>query len=97
MIVIRSNIAVMLRKSTSGSFLFLRIALRSALRDGAFGRVSGDRLRRELARAFDDARIGLEFGVLRAGERAPAGRGTLGPNGPPGQPESRLKNAELRG
>lgn len=37
-----------------------RTALRSALRDGVFGRVSGDRLRRELARVFDDAEVGLD-------------------------------------
>jgi tRNA nucleotidyltransferase (CCA-adding enzyme) len=37
-----------------------RVALRSALRDGAFGRVSGDRLRRELARVFEDAAMGLD-------------------------------------
>jgi tRNA nucleotidyltransferase (CCA-adding enzyme) len=37
-----------------------RSALRSALRDGAFGRVSGDRLRREFVKLFDDARIGLD-------------------------------------
>jgi tRNA nucleotidyltransferase (CCA-adding enzyme) len=37
-----------------------RSALRSALRDGAFGKVSGDRLRRELIRVFDDAREGLD-------------------------------------
>ncbi len=35
-----------------------RSALRDALRDGAFGRVSGDRLRRELEKIFADARIG---------------------------------------
>ena len=35
-------------------------ALRSALRDGAFGRVSGDRLRREIVKLFDDARFGLD-------------------------------------
>lgn len=33
-----------------------RSALRDALRDGAFGRVSGDRLRRELEKLFEDAR-----------------------------------------
>ena len=33
--------------------------LRDALRDGAFGGVSGDRLRRELERVFTDARLGL--------------------------------------
>ncbi len=37
-----------------------RVALRSALRDGVFGRVSGDRLRRELARVFEDAAMGLD-------------------------------------
>jgi tRNA nucleotidyltransferase (CCA-adding enzyme) len=37
-----------------------RRALRSALRDGCFGRVSGDRLRRELERVFEDARRGLD-------------------------------------
>ncbi len=37
-----------------------RSALRGALRDGAFGRVSGDRLRREIVKLFDDARIGLD-------------------------------------
>jgi tRNA nucleotidyltransferase (CCA-adding enzyme) len=37
-----------------------RSALRSALRDGAFGRVSGDRLRREIVKLFDDARLGLD-------------------------------------
>ncbi len=37
-----------------------RNALRDALRDGAFGRVSGDRLRRELTKLFDDARLGLD-------------------------------------
>ncbi len=43
-----------------------RNALRDALRDGVFGRVSGDRLRRELVKIFDDARLGLEpSGVLR--------------------------------
>jgi tRNA nucleotidyltransferase (CCA-adding enzyme) len=36
-----------------------RSALRDALRDGAFGRVSGDRLRREIIRLFDDARYGV--------------------------------------
>jgi len=35
-----------------------RNALRSALRDGAFGGVSGERLRRELEKAFDEAREG---------------------------------------
>ena len=37
-----------------------RTALRDALSDGAFGRVSGDRLRRELEKLFDDARQGLD-------------------------------------
>lgn len=37
-----------------------RSALRDALRDGAFGTVSGDRLRRELIRVFDDASAGLD-------------------------------------
>ncbi|MBW2362221.1 MAG: CCA tRNA nucleotidyltransferase [Deltaproteobacteria bacterium] len=37
-----------------------RVALRNALRDGVFGRVSGDRLRRELVRVFDDTAVGLE-------------------------------------
>jgi tRNA nucleotidyltransferase (CCA-adding enzyme) len=37
-----------------------RTVLRDALRDGAFGRVSGDRLRRELVKAFDDACLGLD-------------------------------------
>jgi tRNA nucleotidyltransferase (CCA-adding enzyme) len=37
-----------------------RTALRDALRDGVFGRVSGDRLRRELVKIFDDARLGLD-------------------------------------
>lgn len=37
-----------------------RAALRSALRDGAFGRVSGDRLRRELIKLFEDAAVGLD-------------------------------------
>jgi len=37
-----------------------RSALRDALRDGAFGRVSGDRLRRELVKLFDDAHKGLD-------------------------------------
>jgi len=36
-----------------------RAALRSALRDGAFGAVSGERFRRELQRCFGDARLGL--------------------------------------
>jgi tRNA nucleotidyltransferase (CCA-adding enzyme) len=43
-----------------------RTALRDALRDGVFGRVSGDRLRRELVKVFEDARLGLDpSGVLR--------------------------------
>jgi len=37
-----------------------RSALRSALRDGAFGRVSGDRLRREWTKLIDDAEIGVD-------------------------------------
>lgn len=37
-----------------------RPALRHALRDGAFGRVSGDRLRREMVRLFDDCHLGLD-------------------------------------
>jgi tRNA nucleotidyltransferase (CCA-adding enzyme) len=37
-----------------------RSALRGALRDGAFGRVSGERLRRELTKLFDDASVGLD-------------------------------------
>jgi tRNA nucleotidyltransferase (CCA-adding enzyme) len=36
-----------------------RSVLRDALRDGAFGAVSGDRLRREIERAFEDAASGL--------------------------------------
>ncbi len=36
-----------------------RSALRGALRDGAFGGVSGERLRREIQRCFSDARLGL--------------------------------------
>jgi tRNA nucleotidyltransferase (CCA-adding enzyme) len=36
------------------------LALRAALRDGAFGRVSGERLRGELVKLFDDARDGLD-------------------------------------
>ena len=35
-------------------------ALRDGLRVGAFGRVSGDRLRRELVKIFDDAVVGLD-------------------------------------
>jgi tRNA nucleotidyltransferase (CCA-adding enzyme) len=37
-----------------------RSNLRDALRDGAFGRVSGDRLRREIVKLFDDAVRGLD-------------------------------------
>ncbi len=37
-----------------------RAALRDALRDGAFGRVSGDRLRREIEKVFDDATHGTD-------------------------------------
>ncbi len=37
-----------------------RAALRDALRDGVFGRVSGDRLRRELEKLFDDAACGTD-------------------------------------
>ncbi len=37
-----------------------RGALRAALRDGAFGRVSGDRLRRELVKVFDEAALSLD-------------------------------------
>lgn len=37
-----------------------RSALRDALRDGAFGRVSGDRLRREIVKLFEDAEVGLD-------------------------------------
>ncbi len=37
-----------------------RAALRDALRDGAFGRVSGDRLRRELEKIFDDGAVGTD-------------------------------------
>lgn len=40
-----------------------RTALRDALRDGVFGRVSGDRLRRELEKLFDDARQGVDPGL----------------------------------
>ncbi len=43
-----------------------RTALRDALRDGVFGRVSGDRLRRELVKTFEDAQLGVDpSGVLR--------------------------------
>lgn len=34
--------------------------LRAALRDGAFGRVSGERLRREIEKLFEDAALGLD-------------------------------------
>jgi tRNA nucleotidyltransferase/poly(A) polymerase len=37
-----------------------RTALRAALREGCFGPVSGDRLRRELERGFEDASRGLD-------------------------------------
>ncbi len=37
-----------------------RAALRDALRDGAFGGVSGDRLRREIEKLFADAVLGLD-------------------------------------
>ena len=37
-----------------------RSALRAALRDGAFGRVSGERFRREFVKLFDDAGRGLD-------------------------------------
>ncbi len=37
-----------------------RSVLRDALRDGVFGAVSGDRLRRELERLFGDAVVGLD-------------------------------------
>jgi tRNA nucleotidyltransferase (CCA-adding enzyme) len=37
-----------------------RDALRDALRDGSFGRVSGERFRRELEKLFDDAREGTD-------------------------------------
>lgn len=37
-----------------------RSAVRGALRDGAFGRVSGERLRRELWKVFEDASFGLD-------------------------------------
>ena len=41
-----------------------RAALRSALRDGAFGAVSGERFRRELELAFYDARHGTHAGKI---------------------------------
>jgi tRNA nucleotidyltransferase (CCA-adding enzyme) len=37
-----------------------RAALRDALRQGAFGRVSGERLRREIEKLFADAALGLD-------------------------------------
>lgn len=37
-----------------------KTALRGALRDGAFGRVSGDRLRREFEKLFSDSVLGLD-------------------------------------
>ncbi len=37
-----------------------RSALRDALRDGAFGAVSGDRLRREIEKLFEDCTLGLD-------------------------------------
>lgn len=37
-----------------------RAALRDALRDGAFGRVTGERFRRELEKLFEDAVLGLD-------------------------------------
>jgi tRNA nucleotidyltransferase (CCA-adding enzyme) len=37
-----------------------RAVLRDALRDGTFGRVSGDRLRREMVKVFGDAQYGLD-------------------------------------
>lgn len=37
-----------------------RSALRDTLRDGAFGRVSGERLKREIDKLFEDARLGLD-------------------------------------
>jgi tRNA nucleotidyltransferase (CCA-adding enzyme) len=40
-----------------------RNALRDAQRDGAFGPVSGDRLRREIAKCFSDAALGLDPAV----------------------------------
>src|SRR5271157_152168 len=40
-----------------------RSALRDALRDGAFGRVSGERLKREIDKLFEDARLGLDPAV----------------------------------
>jgi len=40
-----------------------RNAMRDAQRDGAFGPVSGDRLRREIAKCFSDAVLGLDPAV----------------------------------
>jgi tRNA nucleotidyltransferase (CCA-adding enzyme) len=40
-----------------------RASLRDALRVGAFGRVSGDRLRRELVKLFDETRHGVDPGL----------------------------------
>jgi tRNA nucleotidyltransferase (CCA-adding enzyme) len=40
-----------------------RSALRDALRDGVFGRVSGERLKREFDKLFEDARLGLDPAV----------------------------------
>lgn len=40
-----------------------KVALRDALRDGAFGRVSGDRLRREFEKLFSDSVLGLDPAV----------------------------------
>ncbi|MGH0032320.1 MAG: hypothetical protein ACQGVC_21210 [Myxococcota bacterium] len=37
-----------------------RTSLRGALREGAFGRVSGERMRRELQKLFQDAELGLD-------------------------------------
>ncbi len=37
-----------------------RSALRAALRDGSFGRVSGDRLRREWVKLIDDSQLGVD-------------------------------------
>jgi len=37
-----------------------RSGLRDALREGSFGRVSGERLRRELVKLFGDAEVGLD-------------------------------------
>jgi len=44
-----------------------RSALRGAIRDGAFGAVSGERLRREIQKCFSDCRLGLDpAAALRA-------------------------------